>query len=137
MKSRIHKASSRVERITAWAKHRTYRSGQTRAAATDLTVPDRLRVARELSGLSRVQIAALLAIHTNGRKVYVTGGRPPPTFTSTMVAAIEAGETEPSADAMRTLAEIYEVPLEWLRGGPAPEWLNVLLLQTNEKETQR
>ena len=139
MKSRVHKASGRVERVVTWARHRARHSGPTPALATDLAVPDRLRVARELSGLSRGQAAAQLTTYPGGyhRIVYVTGGREPPTFTGTVVAAIEAGETEPAPDTMKMLAEIYDVPLEWLRGGPAPEWLDMLLKLQATEENKR
>lgn len=59
---------------------------------------ERLRQARELSGLSQGQVAKRLGIH-----------RP-------SVSEIEAGRRKVSAEELTELAELYAVDLSWLAG---------------------
>lgn len=59
-------------------------------------VATRLRMAREMAGLSQGQVAKLLGLH-----------RP-------SVSEIEAGRRKVSADEITRLAEIYGVSLSWL-----------------------
>lgn len=58
----------------------------------------RLRMARELAGLSQAQAAKLLSLH-----------RP-------SVSEIEAGRRRVSAEELCRFAEIYDVKLSWLTG---------------------
>lgn len=59
---------------------------------------DRLRMARELAGLSQGQVAKLLGLH-----------RP-------SVSEMEAGRRKVSAEELAKLADIYRVSLAWLTG---------------------
>jgi len=58
----------------------------------------RLRMARELSGLSQAQVANMLSLH-----------RP-------SVSEMEAGRRKVSAEELCKLADIYDVKLSWLTG---------------------
>lgn len=59
-------------------------------------IGSRLRMAREMAGLSQAQVAAMLSLH-----------RP-------SVSEIEAGRRKVSAEELSRLAEIYDVKLSWL-----------------------
>ena len=63
----------------------------------------RLRIAREHSGLSQVQVARLMGMH-----------RP-------TVSEIEAGRRKVSAEELSKFAEIYDVSLSWLLGSEAED----------------
>jgi transcriptional regulator with XRE-family HTH domain len=66
----------------------------------------RLRMAREMSGLSQAQVANMLSLH-----------RP-------SISEMEAGRRKVSAEELYKLAEIYDVKLDWLAGsdsGDKPE----------------
>lgn len=84
-----------------------------------LPASDRLRVARELSGLSRGEVSAATGMDT------------------TTVAGIEAGERQVTDEQLGSLAEAYDVPEEWLRGAKAPEWLHYLLMFRIEHEYKK
>jgi len=58
----------------------------------------RLRLARDMAGLSQAQVAKMLSLH-----------RP-------SVSEIEAGRRKVSAEELSKLAEIYDVKLNWLMG---------------------
>lgn len=69
-------------------------------------IGSRLRMAREMSGLSQAQVAKMLSLH-----------RP-------SVSEMEAGRRKVSAEELCKLAEIYDVKLTWLTGsdlGESPE----------------
>lgn len=59
-------------------------------------IGSRLRLAREMAGLSQAQVAKMLSLH-----------RP-------SVSEIEAGRRKVSAEELSKLAEIYDVKLSWL-----------------------
>ena len=61
-------------------------------------IGSRLRLAREIAGLSQAQVAKMLSLH-----------RP-------SVSEIEAGRRKVSAEELSKLAEIYDVKLNWLMG---------------------
>lgn len=63
---------------------------------TRLTIAQRLRLAREMAGLSQGQVAKKLGLHR-------------PTITE-----IEAGRRKVSADELSSLAAIYGVGVSWL-----------------------
>ena len=64
-------------------------------------IPERLKEARKLAGLSQGQVAKMLGLH-----------RP-------SVSEMEAGNRRVSADELARLAEIYDVSVAWLLGeGP-------------------
>lgn len=65
-------------------------------------IPERLKVARKLAGLSQGQVAKMLGLH-----------RP-------AISEMEAGNRRVSADELAHLAEIYDVNIAWLVG-KAPE----------------
>lgn len=67
------------------------------SAATD-SLANRLRVAREMAGLSQGQVAGLLKLH-----------RP-------AVSEIEAGRRKVSAEELAQFAEAYGVAMQWLIG---------------------
>jgi transcriptional regulator with XRE-family HTH domain len=75
-------------------------------AAKRVQIPDRLKEARKLAGLSQGQVAKMLGLH-----------RP-------SVSEIEAGNRRVSADELARLAEIYDVSVAWILG-EAPETLDV------------
>ena len=62
------------------------------------TIGERLKSARELAGLSQVQVAELLKIR-----------RP-------SVSEVESGRRDLSADELRRFADIYGVSVSWLLG---------------------
>lgn len=64
-------------------------------------IGSRLRLAREMAGLSQAQVAKMLSLH-----------RP-------SVSEIEAGRRKVSAEELVKLAEIYDVKLSWLAGSDA------------------
>ena len=69
-------------------------------------IGSRLRMTREMSGLSQAQVAKALSLH-----------RP-------SISEIEAGRRKVSAEELCKLAEIYDVKLTWLTGtdiGESPE----------------
>lgn len=66
-------------------------------------IAQRLKTARELSGLSQGQVANMLGIH-----------RP-------SVSAIEAGTRKVSAEEIKEFARIYDVSTSWLLGEEADE----------------
>ncbi len=74
-------------------------------AAKRTKIPERLREARKLAGLSQGQVAKMLGLH-----------RP-------SVSEIEAGNRRISADELARLAEIYDVSVAWLVG-EAPETMD-------------
>lgn len=61
-------------------------------------VPERLKEARKLAGLSQGQVAKMLGLH-----------RP-------AISEMEAGNRRVSADELAHLAEIYDVNIAWLVG---------------------
>ena len=61
-------------------------------------IGSRLRLARDMAGLSQAQVAKMLSLH-----------RP-------SVSEIEAGRRTVSAEELSKLAEIYDVKLNWLMG---------------------
>ncbi len=61
-----------------------------------IEIGNRLRMARELSGLSQAQVAKILSLH-----------RP-------SVSEIEAGRRKVSAEELQKLAEIYDVKISWI-----------------------
>lgn len=61
-------------------------------------IAQRLRMARELAGLSQAQVAEMLGLK-----------RP-------SVTEIEAGRRKVSAEELARLAEIYDASIEWLTG---------------------
>ncbi len=63
----------------------------------------RLRLAREMAGLSQAQVAKMLSLH-----------RP-------SVSEMEAGRRKVSAEELCKLAEIYNVKLSWLTGSDTGE----------------
>lgn len=63
-----------------------------------VAIGSRLRLAREMAGLSQAQVAKMLSLH-----------RP-------SVSEIEAGRRKVSAEELSKLAEIYDVKLNWLTG---------------------
>ncbi|MFT9221202.1 helix-turn-helix domain-containing protein [Gluconobacter oxydans] len=67
-----------------------------------VTIPMRLRAAREAAGLSQGQVAKLMNMHR-------------PTITE-----IEAGNRKISADELAKLADLYDTKVTWLLG-EAPE----------------
>lgn len=69
------------------------------AAKQDSSVAQRLREAREISGLSQGQVAHRLDLH-----------RP-------AVSEIEAGRRKVSAEEIAKFAEIYGVTVEWIVSG--------------------
>lgn len=116
-------ATDRAHRLIVWAQSQAHQLERARFLAADLPGPDRLRVARELAGLSRKQAASALnrtwpTIHTHCALDHVD---------DTQIAAMEAGEDLRPA-IVEVLADVYDVPLEWLRGNQAPEWLAMLLV---------
>jgi len=68
-------------------------------ATTREAIANRLRLARERSGLSQGQVARLLGIH-----------RP-------AVTEIEAGRRKVSAEELAQLAELYAVSMSWITRG--------------------
>ena len=66
-----------------------------------MALADRLRVAREMAGLSQGQVAKKLELH-----------RP-------SVSEMEAGRRRVSAEELAELADLYSVGLSWLVGGEA------------------
>ncbi len=66
-------------------------------------IGSRLRMAREMSGLSQAQVAKMLSLH-----------RP-------SVSEMEAGRRKVSAEELCKLAEIYDVKLTWLTGSDSGE----------------
>jgi len=66
-------------------------------------IGSRLRMAREMSGLSQAQVAKMLSLH-----------RP-------SVSEMEAGRRKVSAEELCKLAEIYDVKLTWLTGSDRGE----------------
>lgn len=66
-------------------------------------IAQRLKTARELSGLSQGQVANILGIH-----------RP-------SVSAIEAGTRKVSAEEIKEFARIYDVSISWLLGEESDE----------------
>jgi transcriptional regulator with XRE-family HTH domain len=68
-------------------------------------IPERLKEARKLAGLSQGHVAKILGLH-----------RP-------SISEIEAGNRRVSADELARLAEIYDVSVAWLLG-EAPEILD-------------
>ena len=66
-------------------------------------IASRLRVAREMAGLSQAQVAKMLVLH-----------RP-------AVSEIEAGRRKVSAEELSKLAEIYDVKLSWMIGSDSGE----------------
>ena len=69
------------------------------------SLPERLKEARKLAGLSQGQVAKMLGLH-----------RP-------SVSEMEAGNRRVSANELARLAEIYDVSVAWLLGEP-PETLD-------------
>jgi len=67
-----------------------------------MTLPTRLRAAREAAGLSQGQVAKLMNMH-----------RP-------TVSEMEAGNRRITADELAKLADLYDTKLSWLLGD-APE----------------
>ncbi|MBU0557566.1 MAG: helix-turn-helix transcriptional regulator [Alphaproteobacteria bacterium] len=67
-----------------------------------MTLPTRLRAARETAGLSQGQVAKLMNMH-----------RP-------TVSEMEAGNRRITADELAKLADLYDTKLSWLLGD-APE----------------
>jgi len=63
------------------------------------SISDRLREAREASGLSQAQVAKRLALH-----------RP-------TISEIEAGRRKVSAEEIEKFASIYGVPVDWIVRG--------------------
>lgn len=63
-----------------------------------MEIAERIKVARQLSGLSQAQVAARLGLH-----------RP-------SVTEMEAGRRRVSADELAALAEMFDVSLPWLVG---------------------
>jgi transcriptional regulator with XRE-family HTH domain len=61
-------------------------------------VASRLRMAREMAGLSQAQVAKILGLH-----------RP-------SVSEMEAGRRKVSVDELTKLARIYSIDMEWLAG---------------------
>lgn len=61
-------------------------------------IGSRLRMARELSGLSQAQVAKMLSLH-----------RP-------SISEIEAGRRKVSAEELAKLVDIYDVNISWLTG---------------------
>jgi transcriptional regulator with XRE-family HTH domain len=61
-------------------------------------ISSRLRLAREMAGLSQAQVAKMLSLH-----------RP-------SISEIEAGRRKVSAEELAKLAEIYDIKLSWLAG---------------------
>jgi transcriptional regulator with XRE-family HTH domain len=64
-----------------------------------IALAERLRMAREMAGLSQGQVAKKLGLH-----------RP-------SVSEMEAGRRRVSAEELAELAELYAVDLSWLAGG--------------------
>jgi transcriptional regulator with XRE-family HTH domain len=65
-----------------------------------MAINERLREAREASGLSQGQVAKKMGLHR-------------PTVTE-----IEAGRRKVSADEIGEFAKIYDVPISWIVDGP-------------------
>ena len=61
-------------------------------------IGSRLRMARELAGLSQAQVAKMLSLH-----------RP-------SISEIEAGRRKVSAEELAKLADVYDVNISWLTG---------------------
>jgi len=61
-------------------------------------IGERLRLAREMAGLSQAQVATMLSLH-----------RP-------SVSEMEAGRRKVSAEELTKLSEIYDVSMSWLTG---------------------
>jgi len=74
-------------------------------AAKRSLIPERLREARKLAGLSQGHVAKILGLH-----------RP-------SISEMEAGNRRVSADELARLAEIYDVSVAWLIG-EAPETID-------------
>ena len=64
------------------------------------TIADRLRLAREMAGLSQAQVAKMLGLH-----------RP-------SISEMEAGRRRVSADELSKLSEIYKVSVSWITRAP-------------------
>lgn len=64
-----------------------------------IALAERLRMAREMAGLSQGQVAKALGLH-----------RP-------SISEMEAGRRRVSAEELAKLAELYVVDLSWLAGG--------------------
>jgi len=80
----------------------------------------RLREARRLSGLSQLQVAAILKVH-----------RP-------AISEMEAGRRKVTAEEIVTLAELYQVEPKWLLGeGEQTLNINDSRLQLAARELQK
>ncbi len=66
-----------------------------------MSVPNRLREARDAAGLSQAQVAKKLQMHR-------------PTITE-----IEAGRRRVTAEEIERFAKLYGVPIEWIVSGPS------------------
>jgi transcriptional regulator with XRE-family HTH domain len=66
-------------------------------------IANRIRSAREMSGLSQAQVAKMLGLH-----------RP-------SVSEAEAGNRTVTAEEIARMAEIYDVPVTWLLGAGAEQ----------------
>ena len=71
------------------------------ADAKRIEIAERIRAAREQAGLSQGQVAKILSLQ-----------RP-------AVSEIEAGRRRVSAEELATLAELFDVSVEWLVSGAA------------------
>lgn len=71
------------------------------ASPERMALAERLRMAREMAGLSQGQVANALGLH-----------RP-------SVSEMEAGRRRISAEELAKLADLYVVDLSWLAGGEA------------------
>lgn len=68
------------------------------ASSQHVTIPARLRAAREAAGLSQGQVAKLMGMH-----------RP-------TISEMEAGNRRVAADELTKLADLYDVKVTWLLG---------------------
>jgi len=66
--------------------------------STNSSIGDRLRMAREMAGLTQAQAAKLLGLH-----------RP-------SISEIEAGRRKVSAEELAKLSEVYAVNMDWILG---------------------
>jgi len=76
--------------------------------STRLAIAKRLRIAREMAGLSQSQVAVMLGIH-----------RP-------SVSEMEAGRRKVSVEELARLAEMYDVDVDWVMGAKAESDVEVL-----------
>jgi len=106
-------------RAKEWARQRVASLRRANEKATALPVVDRMRVARELAGLTRGQVAKFLQLEPS------------------IVATIEAGETKTTPEQLAALADVYDVPIGWLQGERAPEWLHLLLMFRLEHDNKK